>query len=207
MALLSGGIGATGQACYCKSMIYSVPHVVTCMLFFYNQETTSTCFPQCTGFLPRRFLTIIGVMMLTVCPLVLGNPHESESQGPPVDEFSQASWWADWADDEQTVDELLTYSVIVVAEAPHGSNLFRDRARAETHTRGVISVQFAHPEPSGDLIVDAAGRPSNAFMVTHDERADKRVRIIHTEGFPPSVKMSSNQVMSPLIRWNTQHRS
>lgn len=161
---------------------------------------------QYTG--PRRLLAIFGLMLLTVGSQVLAEPQESRSQsnhrGITVDEGMRQ---VDWTHGNQATQEPSTYSVIVVADYTHSSNLFRDGPRTEAHTRGVISVQFAPSVPSGDLIIDAAGQPSNAFMVSHDERANKRVRIIHTSDLPPAVKMTSNQVRIPLVCRIAEQRS
>lgn len=123
-------------------------------------------------------LAIVGLGFLAACALVGADAPNDEGKNPAV-AIDGGSWRVDWKDGEQPDQEWSTYSVIVVASNPHPSNLFRDRPRVEGHTRGVISVQFADSKPTGPFNASAVGPLSNSFFVSHDERADRRVPIIH----------------------------
>lgn len=69
-----------------------------------------------------------------------------------------------------------TYSVIVVANNAHRSNLFRDRARMCAYSKGVVSVQIV-----GERVHEALNETSIAepFYVGHPVGVDKRVRVLH----------------------------
>lgn len=67
-----------------------------------------------------------------------------------------------------------TYSVIVVADNHHRSNLFRDRGRMCAFTEGVASVKFADSQSYYN-----ATEFSGPFGVEHEAGVDKRVRILH----------------------------
>ncbi|CBJ28505.1 conserved unknown protein [Ectocarpus siliculosus] len=95
-----------------------------------------------------------------------GDMHGSLTIG-----FEDGSWRT--AKGGRGRDEEVSYSVIVVASNPRPSNLFRDRKRVKAHSRGVISVRFADPVPRNFV-------GEHAFGVAHDERAERRLRMIHT---------------------------
>lgn len=68
-----------------------------------------------------------------------------------------------------------TYSVVVVAGIRHWSNLFRDRERVCSYSKGVVSVQIARAAPAKEA---APGSPP--FFAEHPTSGvDKRVRILH----------------------------
>ncbi|CAN0261209.1 unnamed protein product [Ectocarpus sp. 12 AP-2014] len=99
--------------------------------------------------------------------------EEGDMYDSPTIDFEDGSWRTAKGTKGRGRDEEVAYSVIVVASNPRPSNLFRDRKRVKAHSRGVISVRFADPVPR-DVVRDYA------FGVAHDERAERRLRMIHT---------------------------
>lgn len=75
-----------------------------------------------------------------------------------------------------TGQDAMKYSVIVVRQNLHNSNLFADRDRLNAYTEGEVNVQFAN---SRQLSVFDPTRGS-PFGVGHPQGMDKRIRIIHT---------------------------
>lgn len=99
--------------------------------------------------------------------------EDGDMHGSLTIDFEDGSWRTAKGTRGRGRDEEVAYSVIVVASNPRPSNLFRDRKRVKAHSRGVISVRFADPV-SQDVVGD------HAFGVAHDERAERRLRMIHT---------------------------
>lgn len=104
--------------------------------------------------------------------------------------------------DGEARDTDETYSVIVVSDRPHRSNLFRDRARMCTYSTGVVSVLIANPDAPEPFEATPESAP---FHVDHPDGASKLVRIFHTgnsKRYPNEVSILFPHV---LCRCNCYH--
>lgn len=151
--------------------------------------------PHIIGWPKGCFLSLILAGLATACILVGLKQGRSGTHPHPEFDVDKWSWRVDADEDYgRIVQEGLAYSVVVVASNPHPSNLFRDRRRVEAHSRGVVSVKFAWPNPSGEPEPGAEGHLGAAFFAAHDQRADMHVRIIHIADLPTASRWKGNQV-------------